>query len=67
MEENKSNEKINVMVFFFVLGGIFAMFFLPNKPSDTLTSSKLINPSVKINCVEVDGSKECDTTYTYKK
>ena len=33
----------------------------------TLTSSKPIKPIVKIKCIEVDGSKECDTTYTYKK
>ena len=33
----------------------------------TLTSPTPIKPIVKVNCIEVDGSKECDTTYTYKK
>ncbi len=67
MEENKRDRTIDIILCGFVLGVIFASFFLPNKPSNTLTSSTPIKPSVKINCVEVDGSKECDTTYTYKK
>ena len=67
MEENKRDSTINVNIAFFTFGGILAMFLLPNKPSNTLTSTKLIKPSVKINCIEVDGSKDCDTTYTYIK
>jgi len=30
-----------------------------------IESNKLITPSIKIECVEIDGSKKCDTTYTY--
>ena len=67
MAENERDRTIDIMLCGFVLGVICASFLLPNKPSNTLTSSKLIKPIVKINCVEVDGSKECDTTYTYKK
>ena len=32
-----------------------------------LVSNKEIKPSIKITCIEVDGSKKCDTIYTYKK
>lgn len=53
---------IVIMLGLFVCEAYFSF-----KVNITLTSSKPIKPIVKINCIEVDGSKECDTTYTYKK
>jgi len=50
-----------------MLGLFVCETYLSITANNVLTSSKPIKPIVKINCVEVDGSKECDTTYTYKK
>lgn len=44
-----------------------ATIFFKKNFTEELVSNKEIKPITKTTCIEVDGSKECDTTYTYKK
>ncbi len=49
-----------------VISSLVIVFF-EEKLRDELVSNKEIKPSIKITCIEVDNSKECDTIYIYKK
>ncbi len=49
-----------------ILSALIIAFF-EEKLNDELVSNKEIKPSIKITCIEVDNSKECDTIYIYKK
>ncbi len=35
------------------------------KTNNVIKSNKLLTPSITIECMEVNGAKKCDTTYTY--
>ncbi len=49
------------------IASFFIALIFKGEPEEELVSNKEIKPSIKITCIEVDGSKECDTTYIYKK
>jgi hypothetical protein len=64
MGNNKDNSDFGLMFF---ISGIMIMLGITigSKIDNTLESDKLITPSITIECLEIDGSKKCDTTYTY--
>lgn len=64
MVNNNDNSDFAIPLFLATITLIIGV-FIGIKIAVEIESNKLITPSIKIECVEIDGSKKCDTTYTY--
>ncbi len=64
MKNNNDNSDFGLVAFISCIM-IMVGIVIGAKTNGVLKSDKLLTPSIKIECVEIDGSKKCDTTYTY--